>query len=79
MMKSSKAAFWRDVEASQEAIIASIDDYFVAVAQDFDLVREESVARESEQDPRFRDVVAESVREGWQIIEEAKEAVSLPS
>lgn len=75
-MRDFKAAFWRDVDACQAEIAATIQAYFIDVGEDLDLVREENVARESEQDPEFRELVAETVREGWEALEAMRTKVA---
>lgn len=47
------------------SISASVEQYFRAVAGDFDLLRSDSVVRESEQNPEFRHVVGERLSHSW--------------
>jgi hypothetical protein len=76
MMRDFQAAFWRDVETAQADIAESVARYLTAVRADIDLVREESVARESERDPGFSESVAERVREGWEVLEAARAVIA---
>lgn len=73
-MRGMKEQFLGLVSTVQQEITASVDEYFASVSDDMDLVRRESVARESEENPGFRNLVAESLRSSWGELEQIQQA-----
>ncbi|KAM5344685.1 hypothetical protein ACJ41O_010547 [Fusarium nematophilum] len=77
LMRSFRDAFREKADDSQRRIHRKTKAYLDAVQETFDLVRSENVARESEQDPEFRNRVDEAMRTGRETIQRVHGAIGV--
>lgn len=75
LMKDFRELFKLRTSEHQESVTNAISRYLETVQQNFELVRSENAIRESEQDPGFRDRVAEAVQAGWETSEVFRDAI----
>lgn len=74
-MRSFRDSFRSKAHECQQKIHDATTAYLDVVRETFDLVRSENVARESERDPRFRELVDDMARTGRETIQRIHRAI----